>query len=100
MIENLRKKVLPPIDVQISSVVVLLSPVNTSENGRVTKLSEFKPFDIAGSLAPFKSSDFSVVNLEQIGALAKLKTTYMSSLHDMNIADRFDNYSIPVDEHV
>lgn len=100
MIERLRTKVLPSINVVISSVVTLLTPVNVSENGRVTRLSEFKPFDIAGSLAPFKSSDFSVANLEQIGALSKLKTTYMSSMHDMNIADRFENYSIPIDENV
>ena len=95
MICTLRTKKLPVSDVRFSTSVVLLTPVSVSENGNVVRMSEFKAFDIAGSLAPFKSSDFSVMNLENIGALAKLKTTYMSNMHDMNIADRFDNYQIP-----
>lgn len=98
MIHNLRTKVLPQYEERISAVVNLLTPVAGSDkSGRVVNTCEFQPFDIAGTLFNFKSSDFSIVNLEQIGALSKLKTTYMSNMHDMNIADKFDSFSIPVD---
>ena len=97
MLHNLRTKKLPQYEERISAVVTLLTPVSGSDkSGRMVNTCEFQPFDIAGSLFNFKSSDFSIVNLEQIGALSKLKTTYMSNMHDMNIADKFDNYSIPV----
>lgn len=84
--------------VTFNSKVILLQPVEVADkNGSIVRKSEFKPFDIAESLAPFKSSDFSITSLESVGALSKLTTTYMSSMHDMNIADKFDNYSIAVD---
>lgn len=97
MLHKLLTKELPRYEEVISSVVTLLSPVvGSDKSGRVISKSEFQSFDIAGSLANFKSSDFSIMNLEQIGALSKLKTVYMSNMHDMNVADKFDNYSIPV----
>lgn len=97
MIHNLRTKVLPLYEEQISAVVMLLTPVSAAnKSGRIVQTCEFKPFDIAGSLSQFKSSDFSITNLEQVGALSKLKTTYMSNMHDMNVADKFENYQIPV----
>lgn len=97
MILNLKSKKNPVADIVIKATVMLLSPVSGSDkNGNVVRSCEFQPFDIAGSLAPFKSSDFSIVNLEQIGALSKLKTTYMSNMHDMNVADKFDNFKIEV----
>lgn len=99
MIISLYSKQLLKCDVVLKSSVVLLTPVSgVDKAGSVNRKCEFQPFDIAGSLAPFKSSDFSIVNLEQIGALSKLKTTYMSNMHDMNIADRFDNYQIDVQD--
>lgn len=98
MLHNLRTKVLPQYEEPLSSVVTLLTPVaGADKSGRIVNKCEFQPFDIAGSLLNFKSSDFSIMNLEQIGALSKLKTTYMSNMHDMNIADKFDNYLITVD---
>lgn len=98
MIHNLRSRVLPVVDVVFSAAVNLLTPVSVvNDSGGMSSTSEFKSFDIAGSLAPFKSSDFSIVNLEQIGALSKLKTTYMSNMHDMNVADKFDGYEIEVE---
>lgn len=98
MLHNLLTKELPRYEEVISSVVTLLTPVvGSDKSGRVTTTCEFQPFDIAGSLSNFKSSDFSIMNLEQIGALSKLKTVYMSNMHDMNVADKFDNYSIPVE---
>lgn len=98
MILNLLKKKPHHSKVSFNPKVVLLQPVQVSDkSGAVLRRSEFKPFDIAESLSPFKSSDFSISSLESVGALSKLTSTYMSSMHDMNVADKFDNYSIPVD---
>lgn len=96
MLHTLRTKKLPDIEVEFKTKINLLTPVTTSKDGVVVVESVFQPYDIAGMLAPYKSSDFSIMNLEQIGALGKLKTTYMSQLHDMNVADRFESYQIPV----
>lgn len=96
---NLRSKKIPSIGVTFNHKVTLLQPVQVAEkNGQISRKSEFKPFDIAESLNVFQSSDFSITSLQSVGALGKLTTTYMSSMHDMNVADKFDNYSIPVQD--
>lgn len=96
MVNTLFSKVLPDCGVSFSPCITILQPVEVADkSGVVRRSSEFKSFDIAGSLAPFKSSDFSIVALESVGALSKLTTTYMSSMHDMNVADKFENFSIP-----
>lgn len=99
MVHNLRLKKFPDYSVSFSTKVSLLTPVAGADvNGALVSKCEFQAFDIAGSLAPFSSSDFSIQNLESIGALTKLKTTYMSHMHDMNVADKFDSYQIPVND--
>lgn len=71
--------------------VVLLQPKSIMVDGIVKRSSCFEAFDIAASLANFNSVDFSISSLESIGALSKLTTTFMSSMSDMNVADKFDS---------
>lgn len=78
--------------------VVLLQPVEVAQkNGMITRSSEFKPFDISEALAPFLSDDFEISSLVSVGALGKLKTTFMSQTSSMNIADSFDNLNFESD---
>lgn len=98
MISSLRTKRLLLFDDLISSKVTLLQPVPVAgDDGNVSKTSQYQAFDIAESLSPFRSMDFSIASLESVGALSKLTTTFMSHMHDMNIADKFDTYSLPVE---
>lgn len=91
MIHRLRTKKLSTDAVFLKPVVILLRSVDTADSaGVVSRKSEFQSFDIADSLSVFQSSDFSISNLQSVGALDKLKLTYMSSMHDMNIADKFE----------
>lgn len=74
----------------ISPKVTLLVCSNSADSAGVNRVSKFDVFDISLSLKDFTSSDFSVSSLSSVGALSKLKTTYMSSMSDMNIADSFE----------
>ena len=73
--------------------VMMLQPIEVSDNtGSIRRSSEFKPFDIMESLLPFRSVDFEISSLQAVGALSKLKSTYMCQTSSMNIADSFDNF--------
>lgn len=74
-----------------NSKVILLQPVEVSQDGSISRISQFKPFDIADSLLQFRSSDFSISSLSAVGALDKLKTTYMANMSSTNVADSFEN---------
>lgn len=91
MIHNLRNKKLFIEFVPFNSKVVLLQPKSVVKAGIVQRSSSFEAFDISASLAEFHSVDFSIASLESIGALSKLTTTFMSSMSDMNIADKFES---------
>lgn len=91
MIHNLRKKELNVQFIPLNSKVVLLQSNSVVKDGLVKRLSTFEAFDIAASLAEFHSVDFSISSLESIGALSKLTTTFMSSMSDMNFADKFES---------
>ena len=68
MLRNLYSKEPHHSKVTFNSKVMLLQPVQVADkNGSVVRKSEFKPFDIAESLSPFKSSDFSITSLESVG---------------------------------
>ena len=97
MLRNLFTKKRVESDCTFSPKVVLLTPVQVSKNGRVCKSNEFKPFDIADSLKDFTINDFSISNLESIGAFSKLKTTFMGTMSDMRVADSFENLNIVQD---
>lgn len=70
--------------------VTILKPSGIFSEGKVSSVSQFSVFDIASSLAPFSSVDFSISSLNSVGALSKLKSTYMSTMSDLNVADSFD----------
>lgn len=98
MFINLQNKPKRNWEVPLKAVVSLLQPTQVEVNGAIVKKSEYKPFDIAGSLEPFKSRDFSITSLQSVGALNTLKTTYMSFTSSTNIADQFENITINVQE--
>lgn len=77
--------------------VMLLQPVESVESGLLVRKSEFKPFDIAEALSPFTSTDFSISSLAAVGALEKLKSTYMANTSSLNVADSFENLKIEPD---
>lgn len=91
MIHNLRNKQLFIEFVPFNSKVVLLQPKSVVKAGIVQRSSSFEAFDISASLAEFHSVDFSIASLESIGALSKLTTTFMTSMSDMNFADKFES---------
>lgn len=55
--------------------------------------SSFETFDFVEYASQFKSSDFDINSLLAVGAYDMLKPTYISSLSDMNFADKFQGVS-------
>lgn len=92
MIHNLRKKKLSIEFTPFNSKVVLLQSKSVVKDGLIKRSSTYEAFDISASLAEFHSVDFSISSLESIGALSKLTTTFMSSMSDMNYADKFESF--------
>lgn len=62
-------------------------------DGSISRSSEFRRVNVPRENFQFSSSDFSVSYLQSVGALSKLTTTYMSNMHDMNLADKFESLS-------
>lgn len=73
----------------INPCMTLLQVVESSENGQIVKKSEYKQFNVAESLSPFKASDFSISSIAAVGALPKLRTTYMAFPCSLSLADSF-----------
>lgn len=55
--------------------------------------SSFEEFDFVEYASQFKSSDFDIQSLLAVGAYDMLKPTYITSLSDMNFADKFQGVS-------
>lgn len=91
MIHNLRKKELHIQFTPFNPKVVMMQPKSVVKDGIIQRSSSFEAFDISASLSEFHSVDFSISSLESIGALSKLTTTFMSSMSDMNVADKFES---------
>lgn len=83
----------------IKHSVRLLKPVEAVIDGVLVRKSQFVDFDIAASLADFRSQDFDISNILALGATSVLKPTYVSPMSDMNVADKFDNYTISTPEN-
>ena len=64
-----------------------------NDAGLMQKVSHFKSVDFT-EIYSFKSSDFSIASLMSVGALGKLQTTFVNDMHNMNVADKFENYKI------
>ena len=73
----------------IKPSMTLLQTVESSENGNIVKKSEYKQFNVAESLSPFMASDFSISSIAAVGALPKLRTTYMAYPCSLSLADSF-----------
>lgn len=99
MFHNIKSKQLPDFTVPFNPCVVLLQPIEASQDGEILSKSEFQSVDIGGYLAPFKSNDFSISALQAVGALNTLKSTFMSNTSSMKIADTFENYVVTVQEN-
>lgn len=95
MINSLRTKVIDIPFEEISCVSTLLQPVDAvNENGGIVQKSEFRPFDFSEANLGIKSTDFCISNLVSVGALSKLKTTYMSHTSGLNVADGFESLNL------
>lgn len=87
------------LNFQFNNSVIILTPVEVaSKDGQISRVSEFRPFNIKESLDPFGSKDFEVSSLVAVGAFGKLQTTYMSPMSSMNIADSFEYLKFEQDE--
>lgn len=93
MLNNLHHKSRNIKFVNISPGYMALLPTDSVENGILVRKSEFKRQDVCESLNQLRSSDFSLSNLISIGSFEKLKTTYMASMSDMNLADKFEDFN-------
>ena len=56
--------------------------------------SSFEEFNFVEYASQFKSSDFDIQSLLAVGAYDMLKPTYITSLSDMNFADKFQGLTI------
>lgn len=60
--------------------------------------SSYEEFDFVEYASQFKSSDFDIQSLLAVGAYDMLKPTYLTSLSDMNFADKFQGVTITKSE--
>lgn len=98
MVRSIRRSFIDP-NFKFNNTVVILTPVEVaSSDGQLSRVSEFRPFNIKESLDPFGSKDFEVSSLVAVGAFGKLQTTYMSPMSSMNIADSFESLKLVNDE--
>lgn len=81
------------IEIKISPRYTRLVPVQVEKNGVIVNSSEFREFDFSKE-SVFQSSDFLLQNIMAVGATHMLRPVMMTTLSDMNVADRFENYTI------
>lgn len=98
MIKNIYCRKFDYVFPEISPRFTRLESSDNVANGVISKTSEMKIVDNSELLGHLSSSDFSLSNLIAVGAFDRLKTTYVSSMSDMNIADKFESLNFGPNE--
>lgn len=68
-----------------------LSPVEVSNSGVVSRLSEFRITSVCDSSGQFNFRDFDIANIISVGAVGTLKPVTMVNHDVAGVADAFDN---------
>ena len=60
--------------------------------------SSYEVYDFAENASKYKSSDFDIMSLLEVGAYDMMKPTFVSTLSNMDFADKFQNVKLPKSE--
>lgn len=86
-----------PVDcVKFNSSLACMCVVEDEQNGVVSRSMHLKSVDSRDLLNKFKSSDFSVQNLNAIGAAQVLNTSFSGVRIPVTDADTFENVDLSV----
>lgn len=100
MIINLIQKSFhhPTYGMQTKFRRLVSKPAVTKDGSLTSSQSVFEDFDFVDYSSQFVSSDFDIQSLLSVGAYDMLKPTFVSSMSNMDFADKFQNLQLPKDE--
>lgn len=95
MIINLVKKSFFLPSYQMETEYTRIVP-NKGVDGKSLSVSKssYEDFDFVENASKFRSADFDIVSILAVGAYDMLKPSYITSLSDMNFADKFQGLTI------
>ena len=71
----------------------LRNNVGVIENSLAKSKSSYEVCDFIESTKGYKSSDFDIQSLLEIGAFDMMKPTFVSTMSNMDFADKFQNFN-------
>ena len=71
----------------------LRNNVGVVENSLAKSKSSYEVFDFIEFTKDFKSSDFDIQSLLEVGAFDMMKPTYVSTMSNMDFADKFQDFN-------
>jgi hypothetical protein len=60
--------------------------------------SSYEVYNFAENASKYKSSDFDIMSLLEVGAYDMMKPTFVTTLSNMDFADKFQNVQLPKTE--
>lgn len=98
MIANLIcRKFYDPTYSMVTKYVRLVPNVGVVGDSLSRSQSTFEEYDFVEYASQFKSSDFDVISLLNVGAYDMLKPTFVSSMSNMDFADSFQKLTFKTD---
>lgn len=89
IIDLVRKKFHVPSYVMVTTFTRLVPNVGVVGDSLSCSQSSFEEYDFVEYASQFKSSDFDIQSLLNVGAYDLLRPTYVSSMSNMDFVDRF-----------
>lgn len=97
MILSLLNKKFKKPKVVVRDSYMKLQPVDSVSAGQIVRQSQFVAFDFTEQ-NNFKSSDFSIANLQAVGASDMLRLMPSLSMSPLTMSDQFENVNYETSE--
>ena len=74
---------------------ILRNNVGVDSDNITRSKSSYEVYDFVEKSSKFRSSDFDIRSLLEVGAYDMLKPTFVSTMSNMDFADKFQNIVLP-----